>query len=130
MRSVNPLVQGRSARSGGKKCAEQGKRDLELFRLVVKHQPLTATWLDPDKQQQFLVGTSFSCNPVSVTLNIFKTPLPNYASLEALCSGYTGEVCSLIAALCVLVGFDCSVTRERPGIQLRFGMNTAPCQAT
>lgn len=34
MRSVNPLEQGQSARSGGKKCAEQGKRDLELSRLA------------------------------------------------------------------------------------------------
>lgn len=29
MHSVNPLVQGQSARSGGKKRAEQGKCDLE-----------------------------------------------------------------------------------------------------
>lgn len=34
MRSVNPLEQGQSARSGGKKCAEQGKRDLELSRIA------------------------------------------------------------------------------------------------
>lgn len=35
MRSVNPLVQGQSARSGGKKCAEQEKRDLDIVQVAV-----------------------------------------------------------------------------------------------